>query len=688
MKRYFCHILAISLAALSAQAQSQLALQNSPAYEAVAARLRGSMPRDYDYQGAILADVLRVMASDAGLSFFGLPDGTPEAERLVTFSIKASPFTAMETLAKANGISLIFENGMWYLRPANDTELVGRVYQINYNTQETVTKTNGGSGMGIAGGSSGGGSSSGAGLNLQGAQETFKIEPSRLLDDIKAVLDLPTNGALATIAPMISVDTMSDLSARNLPGRPDVLVQGQRPVDAKGKPVDDSNRAKVIWNSDSNTLYVVATRQQHQWIEGYLASADKPQTLIAVEIKFIETSKDPSREFGIDWSQTFGGGWGVQANIPPHEVDLTDIQNSFTLPAAILSYDEINVKLRALFEDRNTKTTSYPRMLTLNNREVVFRSVVNQPVLANSSSTSLGAGATSTTAVDYLPIGTVVNILPKKMDDGNIMLNVAITISDIIGEKIIEGNPFPIASSRVYTAPVQVQSGFTVAISGLDSARTEDYRNGIPVLGRIPIIRHVFGSTSKRNSKNHLMMLITPVLMDPTGPGVSKKPISRDPWANLPPSTPEGEMVPPPAPQEAPRHYRTESAEVTPVPVVAPVAMTAPVAPPVAAESRIPQPEAAPTPVRVAQTSAKPYASVRRHDYTTPITGKVQEPTPQRHTLVAHPIPAPAAVARIEDTTAPMSASQRKGPIIDSTLESKTEPDTSSSMVSSSALGE
>lgn len=688
MKRYFCHILAISLAALSAQAQSQLALQNSPAYEAVAARLRGSMPRDYDYQGAILADVLRVMASDAGLSFFGLPDGTPEAERLVTFSIKASPFTAMETLAKANGISLIFENGMWYLRPANDTELVGRVYQINYNTQETVTKTNGGSGMGIAGGSSGGGSSSGAGLNLQGAQETFKIEPSRLLDDIKAVLDLPTNGALATIAPMISVDTMSDLSARNLPGRPDVLVQGQRPVDAKGKPVDDSNRAKVIWNSDSNTLYVVATRQQHQWIEGYLASADKPQTLIAVEIKFIETSKDPSREFGIDWSQTFGGGWGVQANIPPHEVDLTDIQNSFTLPAAILSYDEINVKLRALFEDRNTKTTSYPRMLTLNNREVVFRSVVNQPVLANSSSTSLGAGATSTTAVDYLPIGTVVNILPKKMDDGNIMLNVAITISDIIGEKIIEGNPFPIASSRVYTAPVQVQSGFTVAISGLDSARTEDYRNGIPVLGRIPIIRHVFGSTSKRNSKNHLMMLITPVLMDPTGPGVSKKPISRDPWANLPPSTPEGEMVPPPAPQEAPRHYRTESAEVTPVPVVAPVAMTAPVAPPVAAEARIPKPEAAPTPVRVAQTSAKPYASVRRHDYTTPITGKVQEPTPQRHTLVAHPIPAPAAVARIEDTTAPMSASQRKGPIIDSTLESKTEPDTSSSMVSSSALGE
>lgn len=684
MKRHLCLFLAIGLAAQSASSQDQIALQNSPAYEAVASRLRNGMPRDYEYQGAILADVLRVMASDAGLSFFGLPDGTPEAERLVTFSIKASPFIAMETLAKANGISLIYENSMWYLRPANDTELVGRVYQINYNSQELVTKTSGGAGMGISGGSGsgsggglGGGGGIGGGLSLQGMEETFKTEPSQLLEHIKSILDLPTNGSLATIAPTISVDTLTDLSARNLPGRPDVMVQAQRAVDSKGKPLENSNPAKVIWNSDSNTLFVVATRQQHQWIEGYLASADVPQALIAVEIKFVETSKDPSREFGIDWTQTLGNGWGVNAALPSHEADLADLANSYALPAAVLSYDEINLKLRALFEDRKTKTVSYPRMLTLNNREVAFRNVRNEPVLANSSSTSLGAGATNTSAVDYLPIGTVVNILPKKMDNGNITLNVAITISDIIGEKMIEGNPFPIASSRVYTAPIQVKSGYTVAISGLDAAHSDRNKTGVPVLGRIPILGHAFKASYRRDSKQHLMMLITPTLMQPTGPGVSKKPISRDPWADMAPSHDDADLEiedePPPPPAKNPRRGYSESADVTPV---APSHSVA----------------AAP-----AADSGGPRVSTRRYSYARPSTGPMKPAAKpvQRPALVARPVeeekpatqatpPAPAAfVSKIED---PIDYSAPQAGGLASTLE-RAPGDASASTLISSAPG-
>ena len=46
----------------------------------------------------------------------------------------------LRPLAKANGVSLIHENGIWYLRPANDRELIGRIYEINYNAQELVRK--------------------------------------------------------------------------------------------------------------------------------------------------------------------------------------------------------------------------------------------------------------------------------------------------------------------------------------------------------------------------------------------------------------------------------------------------------------------------------------------------------------------------------------------------------------------
>lgn len=554
MKLHFVSLLlgGALLATANAQIGSQLSVPNSPAYEQAASHLRDVPPRQYDFSRALLSDVLRLMAEDAGVSFFGLPEGTAGADRLVTFTIQASPFSALETLAKANGVALIYDNDIWYLRPADDTELVGRIYQIAYNAQELVRKNDqGGTSMGGSSNGGGGNSSASSGLQLQGAPDFFVTEPSRLLEDIRSILDMPVTGRFATMAPSASVDTVNQFSVRSLESQPDLVA---RAPGGEGGDTGGDAGAKVIWNSDSNTLYVVATRQQHQWIEGYLAAADQPQPLVGVEVKFIETNRDPTREFGVDWTGTFGDGYGVNlSGVDSADVGDNGIVNfsgtedgaintlidlnrvgDYKMPWAILSYDQVNVKLRALFEDRNTRMVSYPRMITLDNREVSFRSVINQPVLASSASASLGAGATTTNAVEYIPIGTVINILPKMMSGGEVLLNISITISDIVGTEYINGNPFPIASSRVYTAPVTVESGYTVAISGLDQAAFEKGATGIPVLGRIPIIGNAFKYRRKSESNQHLIMMVTPSLLNPRSPGVSERPSIQNPWKNQP----------------------------------------------------------------------------------------------------------------------------------------------------------
>ena len=510
----------------AAQFTQQFALQNSPEYEAEASRLREAPPREYDFSKALLSDVLRFLADDAGISFFGLPEGSENADRLVTFSLRTCPFTALETLAKANGIALIHDNGLWYLRPADDSELIGRVYQINYNSQEMVTKS---SSSAASGNSSSGGQ--GSGLSLQGAPNTFEREPSKLIEDIKEILNLPSGRGI--LAPTISVDSFGQLSAANIRGQQNLVapVAGRTADDggvaANGNSIEPV--ARVIWSSDSNTLYVVATRQQHQWIEGYLASADQQQDLIAVEVKFFESSKDPRSELGLDWTGTLAGGYGANLNVPPSDIDLNRTQDYRIPSTAVLSYDDVTVRLRALANDRDTRTVSYPRMLTLDNREVVFRSVINQPVLSSDSSTSLGAGATETTAIDYLPIGTVINILPKRMANDNILLHISIEVSDIIGEEIINGNPFPIATSRVYGAPVQVESGYTVAISGLDEAENVRAESGVPFLRKIPLLGWAFKSRTESNGRQHLMMFITPTILTSRDEGVTEVPKTQRP---------------------------------------------------------------------------------------------------------------------------------------------------------------
>jgi type II secretory pathway component GspD/PulD (secretin) len=553
---------------LGAEGQDAPTLRlNSPSYEAEAAPLRAMPPRPYEFAKAMLGDVIRFMATDAGISFFSLPDGSPEADRLITFTINASPFQALETLCKANGLALVLDGGIWYVRPADDKELIGKAYEIKHNSFEKVVKANSNSasagmtgGLGGAGGASGGmgGGLQSGGVDLQGATETFQTLKSELINDIRAILDLGSEDS--------GLGGPGGLALGGSPmAAPAAMASDGAPTDMYG----NVRKPKILWKSDSNTLYVVATRLQHMWVEGYLAAADKPQALIAIEIKFFETSRDPIREFGVDWSGTFGQTGTFRqvdsvvtdpetgqstvttSNVPNLEGGFrTDLANLLSLAnlaesasiisppmQAVLSAQDVNVKLRAMLRDEQTETVSYPRMVVTNNREVVIRNVENKPVLGGSTEANSGGGATTSSSISYLPIGTVINILPKKMQANKINLNMSITISSIIGTEVIAGNPYPVATSRVYSAPVEVESGYTVAVGGLDEARERKGESGIPFLSKIPGAGILFKTKSKAKNHKNLMFFITPRLIDGRDGGLPDEPeavLRRKPDALMP----------------------------------------------------------------------------------------------------------------------------------------------------------
>jgi type II secretory pathway component GspD/PulD (secretin) len=532
----------------------------------IAAVLREQPAKDYEFNRATLRDVLRFLAQDAGISYVSVPEVGATEDNLVTFTLHASPFRALEIITKANGVALFYEDGVWYLRPFNDRELIGRTYKIKYNTQEEVKYNGDGSSApsastsGLGGTQSGGGTTPDLGLSLTGKTNVFKTDPKQLIDDIKALLGIPTTGLEGSVAKETSVDASGELAAPR-------SVNGMGAPDGGGRTAaGTSGGPQVIWNSDSNTLYVVATRQQHQWVEGYLNSMDRPQPLIAIEVKFFETTKDPRKQLGVNWDGTLGKGITVRGsatastsgalnidstgnhqsqsgNLPPGSspYDYNTNQKTTTVTAstpysAVLSLDQVSLTIQALLSDRNTSTVSYPRALTRNNREVVIRSVINQPVLASTSSVTPGVGGTTTASVSYLPIGTIINVLPKTMTDGSVQLNVAVTISSIIGEQPIQGNLYPIATTRVYNAALQVDSGYTLAIGGIEEASDKWLRNGVPFLKDIPLLGEAFKSNDRTRSKKNLMFFITPtVLGTHARGGVTEKPESTLP---VPPSEP------------------------------------------------------------------------------------------------------------------------------------------------------
>ncbi|HEX2749127.1 MAG TPA: hypothetical protein VHM91_14065, partial [Verrucomicrobiales bacterium] len=350
----------------------------------------------------------------------------------------------------------------------------------------------------------------------------FKVEAKALVENVEKLLGVHISGLDANVAANFSVDEFSNSPMR--------LKSGPRAAapEGGGGATDKATEPTVVWNSDGNTLFVVATRQQHQMVGAYLATLDQPQPLIAVEFKFVETTKDPKNQLGIDWSGTFDGGFNFNLTGLDTTVDLGNIKNTALPAAGILTPGDMNVKLNFLMKDRETSTVSYPRVLTLNNRSVSMRSVVNFPVLAASSSVSAGTG-TSSSQVAFMPIGTTVNILPKQMGDNDVLMQTKIVVANVIGEEIIDGNKYPVPSSRVYTSPLKVKSGYTVAIAGLDEATDARSGSGVPLLSRIPVLGWAFKNRFKDRTRKNLMIFITPSIIMPNGRGVGETPLSEIP---------------------------------------------------------------------------------------------------------------------------------------------------------------
>ena len=568
-----CRSAAVCLVALlgAGSLWSQEVLQSSPAYEEVAGRLRSGKEQHYSFTRALLRDVLRFLAEDAEINYMALPEQEGDKDTLITLNMVTSPFIALETVANTYGVALLLDNGIWHMRPLDDKQLIGRTYHLKYSSQEQVTTVSsssgdafgpigreafssnlngGGGGGGMAGAGLNAGASGGSqqGINLQGgAISHLAANADQLVNDVEKILGIPTRGfdALGS-REAVTVDDFGKDPMRT----PQRLYNTAEEQGGSGAEPDAE--AAVFWNSDTNNLFIVGTRQQHQLVEQYLAGVDRPQPLIAVEVKFFETTSDPRKQFGIDWSQTLDGGLpvnfqpvtpeGVDAPAAPGAfsafVDWNDPSQSLYPQGAILSSRSASVKIQALLADRQTTSTSYPRVLTRNNREVVIRNVVNKPVLAASSSTTPGVGGTTTASIQYLPIGTTINILPKVKSDGTVEMTVSLQLSNIIGSEIIGGNPYPVASSRLYTAPLKVESGYTVAIAGLDEAFDSKSGTGVPGLSKIPLIGNAFKNTQRERSKKSLLMFITPTVLDSHTAGVSENPASTLPVRREDPAIP------------------------------------------------------------------------------------------------------------------------------------------------------
>ncbi|WP_266156361.1 type II secretion system secretin GspD [Dyella silvatica] len=273
---------------------------------------------------------------------------------------------------------------------------------------------------------------------------------------------------------------------------------------------------------DNNQLMVRARPSQWAEIEAAIQKLDNTPLQVQIETRILEVTLTNQFQFGVQWylegltgskpTVTNGVITGADnsANgryLQARQIGLGSGGNQYGGEPFFYSFMNSNmqVAVRALETNGNTKTLSAPSLVVLNNQ--IAQIQVGDQVPINTTSVNPGVGTATYNSVNYLSTGVILAVQPRVNPGGLVYLNIQQQVST---PSTPAGAANPTVSQRAMSTQVAVQSGQTVLLGGLIQQNDQGGNTGIPGLNSIPVIGRLFGTTNRNRTRTELIVLITP----------------------------------------------------------------------------------------------------------------------------------------------------------------------------------
>lgn len=295
--------------------------------------------------------------------------------------------------------------------------------------------------------------------------------------------------------------------------------------------------ASVIANPETGLIAVRATSRQHEKIQEFLdvvMSSAKRQVLI--EATVIEVQLNENYQQGINWSSLRSNGQGpnlvqgiIGTNPLPSGVSPGITPGVFSLsyinPTSFLG--NLSAAIQLLESFGKVKVLSSPKISVLNNQTALLKVVDNRvyfTLTATTTAGSLGVPSTTvyTSALHTVPVGFVMSVTPQIGDSDEVSISVRPSISRIIGY-VQDPNPalaiasvvsnVPVIQTREMESILKVPSGQIAVMGGLMQDTTNNLKDSIPLVGRVPILGDAFGYRNETTSKSELVIFMRPVVV-------------------------------------------------------------------------------------------------------------------------------------------------------------------------------
>ncbi len=295
------------------------------------------------------------------------------------------------------------------------------------------------------------------------------------------------------------------------------------------------------WIKGTNSLLSSADLETQEALRKLIVSLDVPLKQVFIEVLVVETDVKKAHEFGLEWAaggkfkDKIGFGMGnfannqttpafantmqtIGANVTPSGLSQIPIGSGFDLGVIgdiIMhkgrSFLTLGSLVSAIQMDGDSTIVLNQKIITQDNKNSTIFVGDNIPFTGSVVQT-VGQSQQTTANIEYRDIGVSLSITPMLGEGDIITLDIDEQITESLGDaQTSTTNVGGIRTTKTNMAThVHVpDKHFLVLSGGVRNARSHQ-RTGIPCLGGLPWVGHVFSKKRQHNEKRNILIFVRP----------------------------------------------------------------------------------------------------------------------------------------------------------------------------------
>jgi pilus assembly protein CpaC len=269
---------------------------------------------------------------------------------------------------------------------------------------------------------------------------------------------------------------------------------------------------------------------------------------VLLEVRFVEASRQASRELGVQWNMfgsrtvanignrttalpvTVPGGTFQQpgstvggANIQPGDITISSAVAAgvlsgtapfgFLISRLIGGGNPLDVALNALEQKGLARSLAEPNLVALSGDTASFLAGGEFPVPV--------PGVLGQVTIDYKRYGVGLAFTPTVLRDGLINLKIEPEVSQLDTSHPVQvaGISVPPLIVRRASTTIELRDGQSFVLGGLLQNQSNTAQQQLPWLGDVPVLGALFRSAEYRKNETDLAIIVTPRLVRPLVPG-------------------------------------------------------------------------------------------------------------------------------------------------------------------------